>query len=88
MWMFSGVFWPIECLPYFLRIISNFGPLTLPIDALRSVMIRGWTIRYTQVLNGYLISLLYTMTAFIITKEAIYWENPLFYLPYLREYKF
>ena len=40
--LLAGVFWPLEAVPALLRPISNFIPLTYCVDALRSVMIRGW----------------------------------------------
>jgi ABC-2 type transport system permease protein len=42
--LLSGVFWPIEAVPDVLRPASYFLPLTYAVDALRSVMIRGWGI--------------------------------------------
>jgi len=40
--LLSGVFWPIEAVPDFLRPISYFIPLTYTVEGCRSVMIRGW----------------------------------------------
>jgi ABC-2 type transport system permease protein len=40
--LLSGVFWPIEAVPTLLRPVSNFIPLTYAVEAMRSVMIRGW----------------------------------------------
>lgn len=40
--LLSGVFWPIEAVPALIRPVSSFVPLTYAVDALRSVMIRGW----------------------------------------------
>jgi len=40
--LLAGVFWPLESVPAFLRPISDFIPLTYAVEALRSVMIRGW----------------------------------------------
>lgn len=42
--LLSGVFWPIEAVPSFLRPVSLFLPLTYAIEGCRSVMIRGWGI--------------------------------------------
>lgn len=42
--LLSGVFWPIEAIPYWLRPASYIVPTTYAIDACRSVMIRGWGI--------------------------------------------
>jgi ABC-2 type transport system permease protein len=40
--LLAGVFWPLEAVPELLRPISSVVPLTYCVDALRSVMIRGW----------------------------------------------
>ena len=40
--LLSGVFWPIEAVPELIRPVSSFIPLTYAVDAMRSVMIRGW----------------------------------------------
>ncbi len=40
--LLAGVFWPIEAVPELLRPVSYGVPLTYAVDALRSVMIRGW----------------------------------------------
>ncbi len=42
--LLSGVFWPLEAVPLFLRPLSYFIPLTYAVDGLRSVMIRGWSV--------------------------------------------
>jgi ABC-2 type transport system permease protein len=45
--LLSGVFWPIEAVPELIRPVSSFIPLTYAVDAMRSVMIRGWGIGNT-----------------------------------------
>ena len=40
--LLSGVFWPLEALPAWLRPASYFVPPSYSIEAARSVMIRGW----------------------------------------------
>jgi ABC-2 type transport system permease protein len=42
--LLSGVFWPLEAVPELLRPVSYFLPLTYCVEALRSIMIRGWGI--------------------------------------------
>ncbi len=42
--LLSGVFWPREAMPMWLRPLSFFIPVTYAVDALRSVLIRGWGI--------------------------------------------
>ncbi len=40
--LLSGVFWPIEAIPAWLRPASYLIPTTYAVEALRSVMLRGW----------------------------------------------
>ncbi len=40
--LLSGVFWPIEAIPTWLRPLSYLVPPSYAIDACRSVMLRGW----------------------------------------------
>ncbi|MGQ9582630.1 MAG: ABC transporter permease [Thermoplasmatota archaeon] len=40
--LLAGLFWPTEAIPGFLRPISYFVPLKYGIDAVRSIMLRGW----------------------------------------------
>ena len=66
-WLFSGVVWPLEAMPSIFRYLSYCGPLSLPIESLRAVMLRGWTVLHSVVYIGYLCSLFYTIIAFITT---------------------
>lgn len=40
--LLSGVFWPIEAIPEWLRPVSYLIPVTYAVDAVRSVTLRGW----------------------------------------------
>lgn len=40
--LLSGVFWPIEAMPSWLRPVSYFIPVTYAVNGLRSVLLRGW----------------------------------------------
>jgi len=40
--LLSGIFWPVEAIPRYLRPFSYLLPPTYAVDSLRSVMIRGW----------------------------------------------
>src|SRR5665647_2824162 len=40
--LLSGVFWPIQAIPAWLRPVSYIIPTTYAVDAVRSVIIRGW----------------------------------------------
>ncbi len=40
--LLAGLFWPTEAIPGFLRPVSYLVPLKYGIDAVRSIMLRGW----------------------------------------------
>ncbi len=40
--LLSGVFWPLEAMPPYMRAVSRMLPATYAVDALRSVVLRGW----------------------------------------------
>jgi ABC-2 type transport system permease protein len=40
--LLSGIFWPLEAMPGWLRPFAYIIPPTYAVDALRSIMIRGW----------------------------------------------
>jgi ABC-2 type transport system permease protein len=40
--LLSGIFWPIQAIPGWLRPASYLLPPTYAVDALRSIMVRGW----------------------------------------------
>ena len=42
--LLAGIFWPIEAIPSYIRPFSFALPPTHAVDALRSIMIRGWGI--------------------------------------------
>lgn len=42
--LLSGIFWPVEAIPKYLRPFSYLLPPTYAVDSLRSVIIRGWGI--------------------------------------------
>lgn len=50
----SGIFWPVEAMPAFMKPISYFGPQTLALDAMRAVISKGWSVVHVVVLRGLL----------------------------------
>ena len=59
LWLISGVFWPIEAIPLNFRYFVQFSPLFEPLQALRSIMFRGWPLTYPGVYNGFIVNLIY-----------------------------
>ena len=52
----SGVFWPIENIPYILQFCGQFTPNTLPIQSLRYILYREWTLDYYEVYMGFVVT--------------------------------
>jgi ABC-2 type transport system permease protein len=71
--LLSGVFWPIEAVPELIRPVSSFIPLTYAVDAMRSVMIRGWGIGNVWldivVLSAFAIVML-ALSAYVLKKRG------------------
>jgi ABC-2 type transport system permease protein len=40
--LLSGVFWPLQAIPYWLRPFSYLVPPTYAVEACRAVMLKGW----------------------------------------------
>lgn len=53
--LMSGIIWPLEAMPIWLRHISSAFPTTLAANALRSLITRGWGITQPDVWQGYLV---------------------------------
>ncbi len=43
--LLAGIFWPVEAIPRWLRPLSYAIPPSYAVDAIRSVMLRGWGLR-------------------------------------------
>lgn len=73
---FSGIIWPTESYSPFMRALSLISPLTLPAEALRSIMTRGWSLSYYPVWIGIvsncLHSIIYLTIAIFSSKLTIY----------------
>ena len=47
--LLSGIFWPVEAIPVWLRPLSYAIPPTYAVNATRSVMLRGWGLEHVWV---------------------------------------
>ncbi|XP_019699572.1 ABC transporter G family member 23 isoform X3 [Harpegnathos saltator] len=65
--LLSGVIWPVEGMPMFLRYISQGLPLTMATSALRSMLTRGWSITEPSVYNGYISSIIWIVVFLTIS---------------------
>lgn len=63
----SGVIWPVEGMPTFLRYISQCLPLTMATTALRSMLTRGWAITEPNVYNGYISTIIWIVVFLTIS---------------------
>lgn len=55
--LLSGIIWPLEGMPDYLRYISYVLPQTFACQALRGIMSRGWGLEWTPVYRGFLVTL-------------------------------
>ncbi|XP_064485038.1 ABC transporter G family member 20-like isoform X3 [Ornithodoros turicata] len=54
--LLSGVVWPTQAMPYYMRYISYGLPQTIPTESLRCILSRGWGIEHTVVWLGFVVS--------------------------------
>ncbi|KAG9508995.1 ABC transporter G family member 23, partial [Fragariocoptes setiger] len=54
--LLAGVIWPLEAIPYWLRWFSYLQPQTIPTEALRNLIARGWNINETGVWAGFAVT--------------------------------
>ncbi|GIY27979.1 ABC transporter G family member 20 [Caerostris extrusa] len=65
--LLSGIIWPVEAMPYYLRQFSYCLPLTLMANTMRSVLSRGWTITDNNIWDGYLVALAWILPVILIS---------------------
>ena len=57
----SGLAWPIEGIPYILRVVSYFLPQMMAMKSMKSIISRGLGIGEWQVYIGFLSSIAWTI---------------------------
>lgn len=55
----SGILWPFEAMPYFMRWYNSLLPLTLPTRSMRNILLRGHSLFHPQVYPGFVITFLW-----------------------------
>jgi ABC-type multidrug transport system permease subunit len=65
----SGIIWPLEAMPYWIRWFSYMQPQTLPTEMLRHVLSRGWGIEEQGVWLGFAVT--FAWLAFFLISAAI-----------------
>lgn len=63
----SGVIWPVEGMPTFLRYISQGLPLTMATTSLRSMLTRGWDISEPDVYDGFISTIIWIVVFLTIS---------------------
>ena len=66
--LLSGIIWPLEGMPLYLRYISYVLPQTFACQALRGILSRGWSIVQPQVYRGFLVTRILFFSVFCIRK--------------------
>nr|CAH0102200.1 unnamed protein product [Daphnia galeata] len=62
----SGICWPIEGMPFYLRTISYSMPMTYPIESLRCIFSKGWGVNEFDVYAGIVISTIWIFGLIIL----------------------
>lgn len=65
--LLSGILWPLEGMPYTLRIIAKFLPNTLACTAMRNIMLRGWDIDQQDVWLGVVATSIWIVIFFLLS---------------------
>ncbi|XP_053209393.1 ABC transporter G family member 20-like [Panonychus citri] len=74
MFILSGALWPVQSLPFWLKKVSLALPVTIPTEALRSILSRGLDLNHQSVMFGFIISigwsLIFLFSAVILFKKT------------------
>ncbi|CAF4823206.1 unnamed protein product [Rotaria sp. Silwood1] len=65
--LLSGIVWPLEGQPIWMRTISAWLPMTKAIDAMRGTLLKGWCIQHLVVQQAFMVSFLWSMVFLILT---------------------
>ena len=69
--LLSGIIWPVEGMPKWVRVMTNFSPLTHTAEAMRGIASRGWGLTHFSVWFGYVAVILWSLF-FNIVAAAIF----------------
>ncbi|XP_062499553.1 ABC transporter G family member 20-like [Corticium candelabrum] len=65
--LLSGIIWPIEAMPLWLRYISYCLPTMYAAKSMRSIMSRGWGLDWQVVWTGYLITIAWFLLLLLLS---------------------
>lgn len=71
LFVITPVIWSLEAKPMYLQSLSKLLPLTLPTEALRSILYRGWNLRSLDVLIGFSTLLAWILIFVIILRVLL-----------------
>lgn len=64
----SGIIWPVEAMPFIIKRLAQCMPITLPVEALKSIATRGWSVLSkgsTEILLGISVTIAMSTVFFI-----------------------
>ncbi|CAF1087228.1 unnamed protein product [Adineta ricciae] len=65
--LLSGIIWPLEGQPMWLRTITTWLPMTKAIEAMRGVLLKGWDIKHLVVQQAFVVTSVWTICFLILT---------------------
>lgn len=72
----SGILWPLEAVPSWLRAVCYIQPLTMPVQALKRITLKGSGIDDTTVLLGFLVSISWLLVFLTISARRFkFYQN-------------
>ena len=72
----SGVIWPSEAIPPYARILTDWSPITQPLESLRSIIFRGLSIDHMRVWIGFVICLVYNALIYMCNILLVtFWKD-------------
>ena len=69
----SGVLWPVETMPKIMQFICKLMPNTIPMQSMRAIIYKEWTIDYSEVYLGFVVT--YVWFAFFLIMTLIVWKK-------------
>ncbi|CAF1292196.1 unnamed protein product [Adineta steineri] len=65
--LLSGIVWPLEGQPIWIRTITKWLPMTKAIEAMRGILLREWNMNYLIVQQAFAVTFIWTMLFLILT---------------------
>lgn len=65
--IYLGFIWPIQGARHFVKYTNKFVPITLAIEALRGITMRGWSLDHTVVYMGFISMFVWALIFYVIS---------------------